>query len=133
MFSGIAIKKKTFLCIFWPFRNKTFFCVLSYCVLQKNIFFVFFSYCVLEITHFFCVFCLLRFRNKAFFVFVVHCVLEKSLFLCFLSIAFYAYEFSIFFFKKYSNSILVLKIKKRLLFWFNFYKKIMSYERVINV
>ncbi|KAJ0615574.1 hypothetical protein HanIR_Chr02g0080811 [Helianthus annuus] len=37
------------------------------------------------------------------------------------------------FFFKYSNSILVLKIKKRSFFWCNFYKKIMSYERVINV
>ncbi|KAJ0865424.1 hypothetical protein HanRHA438_Chr12g0540361 [Helianthus annuus] len=36
-------------------------------------------------------------------------------------------------FFKYSNSILVLKIKKRSFFWCNFYKKIMSYERVINV
>ncbi|KAJ0844092.1 hypothetical protein HanRHA438_Chr15g0698571 [Helianthus annuus] len=47
------------------------------------------------------------------------------------SIEFYAT--GLIFFFKYSNSILVLKIKKRSFFWCNFYKKIMSYERVINV
>ncbi|KAJ0783821.1 hypothetical protein HanLR1_Chr01g0025271 [Helianthus annuus] len=65
-----------------------------------------------------------------------------SFFRFFFSIAFYATGFFPLrfmqlgfrkFFRKYSNSILVLKIKKRSFFWCNFYKKIMSYERVINV